>query len=87
MTSDEPQNEAPLPPRSPFDRGKSHIGKVLAATHLDERQVCLRISADYLAGFAAVGGNLEARSVGHDVIIGNDIAVSRDEESRPQREA
>ena len=25
MTSDEPQNEAPLPPRSPFDRGKSHM--------------------------------------------------------------
>jgi hypothetical protein len=49
----------------------------------------LWIGADDLGliGFAAVGRNFEARSVGDDVIVGNDIAVAGDEESGAQGDA
>ncbi|BAQ44521.1 hypothetical protein Maq22A_c05755 [Methylobacterium aquaticum] len=69
--------------------GELHVGKGSPVGDLEERQVGLRIGADDLGrqGAAVVERDLDRLGVVHDVVVGDHVAVGRDEEARPLRRA
>ena len=64
--------------------GKLDEGEVVAAVDLDQREIGARIGADDLGGvgLAVVGRDLDAVGLLDDVVVGDGVAVGRDEEAR-----
>ena len=61
-----------------------HVGKILLALDLDQREVGLLVGADHLGGIdgAVVGGDLDGLGVVDHVVVGHGITVRRNEEAR-----
>ena len=69
-----------------FDLSESHKREVRIPAYLDECYVRQWIVADELCliSLPTIGRDLDVFSVGDDVIVGDDIAVARNEEARTQ---
>ena len=64
--------------------GELHVGEVLLAVDLDQREVGLLVGADHLGRIdrAVIGRDLDRFGMVDHVIVGHRIAVRRDEEAR-----
>ena len=67
-------------------RGERDIGEV-APLGLQQRKIGLGVDADHLGGhgLAVGGGDGHVGSVVDDVVVGDDVAVGRNEEAGPLR--
>ena len=67
--------------------GQLHVGKVLAAFHLQQRDIGHRIGADHLGVMrrAVIHDDLHFHCLVDDMVVRHQIAIRRDEEAGAQR--